>query len=70
MAKGPIIRIIRDRGFGFVRAENGSEVFIHHSTLPQGMFDTLVEGQEIEFDIENDPRGRGERAANVRLADS
>jgi cold shock CspA family protein len=32
------------------------------------MFDTLHEGQEIDFDIENDSRGRGERAVNVRLA--
>jgi cold shock CspA family protein len=52
-----------------VRAEDGSEIFIHHSTLPRGMFDTLTEGQEVEFDIENDARGRGQRAGNVRLVD-
>ena len=69
MARGPIIRIIRDRGFGFVRTENGSEIFFHHSTLPPGVFDMLQEGHEIEFDVENDPRGRGQRAANVRLAE-
>jgi len=69
MARGPIVRIIRDRGFAFVRAENGAEVFMHASTVPQGEFDSLQEGQEIEFDIENDPRGRGQRAANVRLVD-
>jgi CspA family cold shock protein len=67
MARGPIVRIIRDRGFGFVRAEDGSEIFMHHSTLPRGIFDTLTEGQEIEFDIENDVRGRGLRATNVRI---
>jgi CspA family cold shock protein len=69
MARGPIIRIVRDRGFGFVRTENGSEIFFHHSTLPPGVFDMLQEGQEIEFDVENDPRGRGQRAANVRVAE-
>jgi cold shock protein len=69
MARGPIVRIIRDRGFGFVRDEEGNEIFIHHSTLPRGVFDTLTEGQEIEFDIENDARGRGQRAGNVRLID-
>jgi len=31
------------------------------------MFDTLTEGQEIEFDIENDDRGRGQRASNVQV---
>ena len=67
MARGPIVRIIRDRGFAFVRAENGAEVFMHHSSLPPGVFDTLQEGQEVEFDIENDPRGRGQRAMNVRV---
>lgn len=69
MARGPIVRLIRDRGFGFVRAEDGSEIFIHHSALPRGVFDTLTEGQELEFDIENDVRGRGQRATNVRFAD-
>jgi CspA family cold shock protein len=67
MATGSIVRLIRDRGFGFVRAENGSEIFFHHSTLAPGEFDALQEGQQIEFDIENDPRGRGQRAGNVRL---
>ena len=70
MAKGPIVRIIRDRGFGFVRTEDGREIFIHHSTLPRGVFDTLTEGQEVEFDIENDARGRGQRAGNVRVVGS
>lgn len=67
MATGSIVRLIRDRGFGFVRDESGSEIFFHHSTLPPGEFDALQEGQQIEFDIENDPRGRGQRAGNVRL---
>jgi CspA family cold shock protein len=67
MAQGPIVRIIRDRGFAFVRTEDGSEVFLHHSTLPRGEFDTLQEGQEVVFDIENDQRGRGQRATNVRV---
>ena len=69
MARGPIVRMVRDRGFGFIRAENGSEIFFHHSTLPQGVFDSLQEGREVEFDIENDTRGRGERAVNVQLVD-
>ena len=67
MAHGPIVRIIRDRGFAFVRADDGSEIFMHHSALPRGVFDTLQEGQELEFDIENDQRGRGQRAVNVQV---
>ncbi len=67
MATGPVVRLVRDRGFGFIRTEDGSEIIFHHSTLAPGEFDTLQEGQQIEFDIENDPRGRGQRAGNVRV---
>lgn len=65
MEHGPIVRIIRDRGFAFVRTTDGSEIFLHHSALPRGVFDTLQEGQELDFEIENDVRGRGQRAVNV-----
>ena len=67
MEQGSVVRLIRDRGFGFVNTQGGKEVFMHHSALPPGVFDTLREGQELEFEIENDARGRGERAVNVRL---
>jgi cold shock protein len=67
METGPVIRLVRDRGFGFVRTQSNEEIFFHHSTLPPGVFDSLQDGQEIEFEIENDARGRGKRAANVRL---
>ena len=39
-------------------------------SLPRGVFDTVQEGQEMDFDIENDVRGRGQRATNVVLGDS
>ncbi|MDP8923816.1 MAG: cold shock domain-containing protein [Chloroflexota bacterium] len=68
--RGTIVRMIRDRGFGFVRIEDGSEIFFHHSSLDRGVFDTLQEGQELEFEIENDVRGRGQRATNVQIVDS
>ena len=68
--RGTVVRMIRDRGFGFVRCEDGTEVFFHHSSLPRGVFDTIQENQEMEFDIENDVRGRGQRATNVELNNS
>jgi cold shock protein len=70
MATGTVTRLVRDRGFGFIRVQSGEEIFFHHSALPGGVFDTLQEGQELDFDVETDPRGRGERATNVRLAGS
>ena len=70
MTRGTVVRMIRDRGFGFIRVEDGSEIFFHHSSMPRGMFDTIQEGQELEFDIETDPRGRGQRAMNVEVVGS
>jgi len=67
--QGTVVRLVRDRGFGFVSTEGGKEVFFHHSTLPPGVFDSLREGQHLSFDIQNDPRGRGERAVNVTVLD-
>ena len=66
--RGTVVRMIRDRGFGFIRLQDGSEVFFHHSAMGPGEFDALTEGQELEFTIEQDPRGRGSRAANARPA--
>jgi len=62
--QGTIKRIIRDRGFGFIRSSDGQEIFFHRSSLQQISFDGLKEGETVEFDIE---RGdKGPRAANVR----
>ncbi len=62
--QGTIKRIIRDRGFGFIRSAEGQEVFFHRSNLKELTFDGLKEGEVVEFDIE---RGeKGPRAMNVR----
>ena len=62
--QGTIKRVIRDRGFGFIRAADGQEVFFHRSSLQQLNFDSLKEGENVEFDIE---RGeKGPRAIAVR----
>jgi CspA family cold shock protein len=62
--------MIRDRGFGFIRGEDDREIFFHHSSLPKGVFDSLSEGQELEYEIETDAHGRGERARDVRIVAS
>ena len=62
--QGTIKRVIRDRGFGFIRSTDGQEVFFHRSSLQQLNFDALKEGEPVEFDLE---RGeKGPRATNVR----
>jgi len=62
--KGTIKKVIQQRGFGFIAAEDGKEIFFHRSSAPE--FDSLVEGDSVEFDVEQSPKG--ERAANVKKA--
>ena len=71
MATGKITRIVRDRGFGFIQSsESSEEVFFHTTSLVAGRFDDLKEGQNVEFNLQPDPRNPSRsRAADVRLAD-
>jgi CspA family cold shock protein len=61
---GTIKRLIADRHFGFIRAQNGQEVFFHASAVNQNEFGSLRVGQEVNFELE---RGeKGPKAVNVR----
>jgi CspA family cold shock protein len=62
--RGTIKRLIRDRGFGFIRSSDGQEVFFHSSSLQQMNFDSLKEGDTVEFEVERGEKGL--RATNVR----
>ncbi len=64
---GTIKKLVQDRGFGFIAAEDGVEYFFHRSALDRAMsFDSLVGGERVQFDIE--PSQRGPRAHRVRPA--
>jgi CspA family cold shock protein len=64
---GSIVRLVRDRGFGFIKAENGTEVFFHATGVTGSTpYDNLEEGQRVSYEKEQDSRGRGERAVNVQ----
>ncbi|MDE3153589.1 MAG: cold shock domain-containing protein [Acidobacteriota bacterium] len=64
MPSGTIKRLVRDRGFGFIRDDGGQEWFFHRSAVRDGAFDRLAEGQRVAFDEEPSPKGP--RAGNVR----
>jgi len=64
MIRGKIKRVIEDRGFGFIAAEDGREIFFHRSSLQGIDIKDLKEGDPVEFDLEEGPRGP--RAVNVR----
>jgi CspA family cold shock protein len=60
---GTIKRLVSDKGFGFVAADNGSEYFFHQSACAQ--FDSLREGQQVTFQPGQGPKGP--RAENVNV---
>jgi CspA family cold shock protein len=63
---GTVKRLVSEKGFGFVAAEDGQEYFFHQSACAPGQFDTLTEGRAITFDKGQGPKGP--RAENVRTA--
>ena len=65
MPSGTIKKLVADRGFGFIAADDGVEYFFHRSGLdPSLNFDSLSGGERVEFDIE--PSQKGPRAHRVR----
>jgi len=66
--KGEIKKLIRERGFGFINAEDGGEVFFHSSALEGTEFGTLQEGDSVEFSVERGPKGP--RAVNIRMIEA
>ena len=51
------------KGFGFIVADTGKDVFVHHTAIKGDGYRTLEEGQAVEFDIQQGPKG--EQAINV-----
>jgi CspA family cold shock protein len=63
MATGTVIRYERNSGFGFIRGEDGTELFVHHTGLADREF--LVAGQVVAYTVEEGERGP--RAVNVTV---
>ena len=69
MAQGTVKRLT-DRGFGFIDQGTGKDLFFHSSALQNVTFDDLNTGDQVEFEVEPDPRGRGDRSVRVRRANA
>ncbi|MFQ5896511.1 MAG: cold-shock protein [Nitrospinota bacterium] len=65
MPEGTIKRIIRERGFGFIKASDGREIFFHSTSLQPGAFEGLHEGARVSFEVQ--ATERGPRAVQVRV---
>ena len=57
MAKGTVKWFNESKGFGFVTSEDGSDVFVHYSSIQGNGFKTIAEGDNVSFDVEEGQKG-------------
>ena len=58
MAKGKVKWFNGSKGYGFITPEEGRDVFVHFSAIQGDGFKSLDEGQQVEFEIVNGPKGQ------------
>lgn len=63
MARGKVKWFNNQKGYGFITPESGNDVFVHHSAIKGEGYKSLDEGQEVEFEITEGPKGQ--QATNV-----
>ena len=61
--QGTVKWFSKDKGYGFIQREGAPDVFVHHSAISGSGFRTLQEGERVEFEVVEDPRGL--KAQNV-----
>lgn len=64
MTTGTVKWFSNEKGYGFIAQSDGDDVFVHFSAITGEGYKTLQEGQEVEFEIVEGPKGK--QAANVR----
>ncbi len=63
MVKGTVKWFNEKKGFGFISREDEDDVFVHHTSIQGDGFKTLNEGQSVEFEVQDGPKGP--QAVNV-----
>jgi len=63
MENGSVKWFNNSKGFGFIARESGNDVFVHHSAIQGEGYKSLDEGQQVQFDVVNGPKG--DQATNV-----
>jgi len=64
MSRGTVKWFNDSKGYGFIKAEDGGDVLVHHSEIKMDGFRSLKEGQPVEFELSQGPKGM--RATNVK----
>jgi len=68
MKKGTVKWFNAEKGYGFISVEDGEDVFVHFSAIQTDGFKTLEEGQAVEFEIAEGPKGvQGNEPGRARL---
>jgi CspA family cold shock protein len=66
MADGKIRKIVAEKGFGFIRPDQGgADLFFHHSSLVEVKIEDLGTGDSVRFEVQEGRDGKGPRAVNV-----
>lgn len=65
MINGTVKWFNESKGFGFISRDDGSDVFVHYSSIQGDGFKSLVEGDPVSFEIEDSPKGP--KAINVTV---
>jgi CspA family cold shock protein len=65
VAEGVVKWFSNEKGYGFIAQPDSEDVFVHFSAIQADGYKTLNEGQKVEFDITEGPKGK--QAANVRI---
>jgi cold shock protein len=64
LTQGTVKWFSNEKGYGFIARPDGDDVFVHFSAIVGDGYRTLSEGQQVEFDIVEGPKGK--QAANVK----
>ncbi len=63
MGSGTVKWFNESKGYGFITSDDGSDIFVHYSSIQGDGFKTLIEGDKVNFDVEEGQKGP--KAVNV-----